>query len=77
MDEPKGDVDWMSRLHGAAALCAFVFAGLLIGSGIGLSMSYVPSQTEAFSSELAANHVLCVGTCSIAAPQRFIQEHSP
>ena len=52
MDEPKGDVDWMSRLHGAAALCAFVFAGLLIGSGIGLSMSYVPSQTEAFSSVL-------------------------
>lgn len=52
MDEPKPPIDWMSRLHGAAALCAFVFAGLLVGSGIGLSMSYVPSQSEAFSSVL-------------------------
>ncbi|MEO8499372.1 MAG: cytochrome b N-terminal domain-containing protein [Vicinamibacteria bacterium] len=45
-------VDWMERLHGASALCAFVFAGLLSGSGIGLAMSYVPSQTEAFASVL-------------------------
>ncbi len=52
MDGQKRRVDWMSRLHGAAALCAFVFAGLLMGSGIGLSMSYVPSQAEAFSSVL-------------------------
>jgi ubiquinol-cytochrome c reductase cytochrome b subunit len=52
MDEQKRDIDWMSRLHGASALCAFVFAGLLVGSGIGLAMSYVPSQTEAFSSVL-------------------------
>ncbi len=52
MDEQKRDLDWMSRLHGASALCAFVFAGLLIGSGIGLAMSYVPSQAEAFSSVL-------------------------
>ena len=36
-----------------------------------------PTQAQSFSAELAANHVLCVGTCSIAAPQRFIQEHSP
>jgi len=52
MSEPRRDIDWISRLHGASALCAFVFAGLLIGSGIGLSMSYVPSQAEAFSSVL-------------------------
>jgi hypothetical protein len=36
-----------------------------------------PIQAQSFSAELAANKVLCVGTCSIAAPQRFIQEHSP
>jgi hypothetical protein len=36
-----------------------------------------PAQAESFSRELAANKVLCIGTCSIAAPQRFIQEHSP
>jgi len=36
-----------------------------------------PPQAQSFSAELAANHVLCVGYCSIAAPQRFIQEHSP
>jgi menaquinol-cytochrome c reductase cytochrome b subunit len=52
MDERKREVDWLSRLHGASALCAFVFAGLLVGSGIGLAMSYVPSQAEAFSSVL-------------------------
>jgi ubiquinol-cytochrome c reductase cytochrome b subunit len=58
MEDQKSDpassvaVDWMARLHGASALCAFVFAGLLAGSGIGLAMSYVPSQTEAFSSVL-------------------------
>ena len=43
---------WLSSLRGAAALCAFVFSGLLIGSGIGLAMSYVPSQSEAFASVL-------------------------
>ena len=58
MDEAKPEaaakpaVEWMARLHGASALCAFVFAGLLIGSGIGLAMSYVPSQAEAFASVL-------------------------
>ena len=45
-------VDWMERLHGASALCALVFAGLLIGSGVGLAMAYVPSQAEAFASVL-------------------------
>jgi len=36
-----------------------------------------PAQAQSFSTELAANHVLCIGTCSIAAPQRYTQEHSP
>ena len=44
--------DWMERLHGAAGLSALVFGGLLVGSGIGLSMAYVPSQGEAFASVL-------------------------
>lgn len=44
--------DLLTRLHGAAGLCALVFCGLLIGSGIGLAMAYVPSQTEAFASVL-------------------------
>ena len=44
--------DLLSRLRAAAALCALVFAGLLAGSGIGLAMAYVPSQTEAFASVL-------------------------
>jgi len=52
MDEPKPSTDWMARTHGASALCAFVFAGLLVGSGIGLAMAYVPSQAEAFASVL-------------------------
>lgn len=47
----RADV-WIGRLHGASALCALVFSGLLIGSGMGLAMSYVPSQTEAFDSVL-------------------------
>jgi ubiquinol-cytochrome c reductase cytochrome b subunit len=47
-----GASGWLERLRGASALCAFVFAGLLVGSGIGLAMSYVPSQTEAFASVL-------------------------
>jgi hypothetical protein len=36
-----------------------------------------PLQAQSFAAELAANHVLCIGTCSIAAPQRFIEEHAP
>ncbi len=43
---------WLGALRGASALCAFVFTGLLIGSGIGLAMAYVPSQAEAFASVL-------------------------
>lgn len=52
MNAQRREVDWLQRLHGASALCALVFAGLLVGSGIGLAMSYVPSQAEAFSSVL-------------------------
>jgi hypothetical protein len=36
-----------------------------------------PLQAQSFSSELAANHVLCIGICLLADPQRFFQEHSP
>ena len=42
----------LEKLRGASALCALMFAGLLLGSGIGLAMSYVPSQAEAFASVL-------------------------
>ena len=49
---PVKATDWMERLHGASAFFAFVFGGLLIGSGVGLAMSYVPSQSEAFASVL-------------------------
>ena len=42
----------LGYLHGASALCALAFIGLLTGSGIGLAMSYVPSQAEAFDSVL-------------------------
>lgn len=57
MDTPttssrSGFPAWLETVRGAAALCAFVFAGLLVGSGIGLAMGYVPSQTEAFPSVL-------------------------
>lgn len=40
----------MERLYGAAGFCALVFCGLLVGSGIGLAMAYVPSPAEAFAS---------------------------
>jgi hypothetical protein len=36
-----------------------------------------PAQATSFSAELAANHVLCIGTCSISAPQSFISEREP
>src|SRR5262249_42396168 len=36
-----------------------------------------PAQAKSFSEELAANHVLCVGTCIIAQPQSFYQQHAP
>lgn len=51
---PKVEPDpaWIAKLRGASALCALVFSGMLIGSGIGLAMTYVPSQAEAFASVL-------------------------
>lgn len=49
---PAASMETMARVHGASALAALVFAGLLFGSGIGLAMSYVPSQAEAFASVL-------------------------
>jgi hypothetical protein len=36
-----------------------------------------PAQAKSFSEELAANHVLCIGTCIIAQPQSYYQKHSP
>jgi hypothetical protein len=36
-----------------------------------------PLQTKAFSDELAQKHILCVGSCIIAQPLRYYQEHSP
>lgn len=48
----NASAEWLVTLHGVSALCALVFAGLLTGSGIGLAMSYVPSQAEAFASVL-------------------------
>ena len=34
-----------------------------------------PSQAKAFSDELAQKKMLCVGTCIIAQPQRYYEEH--
>jgi hypothetical protein len=36
-----------------------------------------PPQAKAFPSELAANHVLCIGSCAIAQPQAFYAQHEP
>lgn len=36
-----------------------------------------PSQTKAFSDELAQKKILCVGTCIISQPQRYYEEHEP
>jgi Periplasmic binding protein len=36
-----------------------------------------PAQAKSFSEELAANHVLCIGTCIIAQPQSYYKKHSP
>jgi hypothetical protein len=36
-----------------------------------------PSQTTAYADELAARGVLCVGDCTIAAPESFIESRAP
>jgi hypothetical protein len=36
-----------------------------------------PAQARQFSDELAAKHVLCVGTCIIAQSQQYYQQHQP
>ena len=36
-----------------------------------------PSQTTAYADELAARGVLCVGDCTIAAPDSFLRSRSP
>lgn len=36
-----------------------------------------PAQAKSWSEELAANKVLCVGTCILAQPQKFIADNSP
>jgi Periplasmic binding protein len=36
-----------------------------------------PAQAKSFSEELAANKILCVGTCIIAQPERYIRDNSP
>jgi hypothetical protein len=37
-----------------------------------------PAQaTKPFGEELAANHVLCIGSCMIAQPESFYESHSP
>lgn len=36
-----------------------------------------PSQTTAYADELAARGVLCVGDCTIAAPESFLRSRSP
>jgi hypothetical protein len=36
-----------------------------------------PSQTTAYADELAARAVLCVGDCTIAAPESFLRSRSP
>lgn len=36
-----------------------------------------PTQSKAFAEELAANGVLCLGSCLITQPEEFYVEHSP
>jgi hypothetical protein len=36
-----------------------------------------PAQAKSFSEELAANHVLCIGTCVLSQPEQFLNQHSP
>lgn len=35
------------------------------------------NQTPAWSDELAANHIMCLGNCSLAVPESFITGHAP
>ncbi|MGZ4734390.1 MAG: ABC transporter substrate-binding protein [Acidimicrobiia bacterium] len=35
------------------------------------------NQTPAWSDELAANHIMCLGNCSLAVPESFVSGHSP
>jgi hypothetical protein len=36
-----------------------------------------PAQAKSFSEELAADHILCVGSCIVAQPQVYYQQNSP
>jgi len=36
-----------------------------------------PGQTNAFSEEIAAEGILCLGDCALAKPQRFTEDHAP
>jgi hypothetical protein len=35
------------------------------------------NQTPAWSDELAANHIMCLGNCSLAVPESFLKDHQP
>ena len=35
------------------------------------------NQTPAWSDELAAHHIMCLGNCSLAVPESFIKGHAP
>jgi len=36
-----------------------------------------PTQAPEFSDQLAAEHIICIGTCSLATPERFSAERQP
>ena len=36
-----------------------------------------PAQAKQFSDELAQKHILCVGTCIVAQPQKYYTDNSP
>jgi hypothetical protein len=36
-----------------------------------------PAQAKSWSEELAANKILCIGTCIVAQPERYFAENSP
>lgn len=36
-----------------------------------------PTQAKSFSEELAADHVMCVGTCIISQPEKYLADNSP